>query len=89
MRNFILLLILALLGAGFYGYHINPTACIKLGNDVVTDVTTIYSPILNAVSSPSGTNTEPASTTTETQTGQPPQTRHFQQGFATPDAPSK
>jgi thioredoxin-related protein len=86
MRSFLILLLLALIGAGVYGYFNNPAACRKLGTDVTADLTTIFTPG-SGTTPPAALPTSdktPSVTGTADTTAQP---KVWKQGFVTETDP--
>jgi thiol-disulfide isomerase/thioredoxin len=89
MRNFLVLLVVALVVAGGYGYNKNPKACQKLGLDVVADTKAIYAPADSTNSVPEvSADTAPAAPppvpivapTPPT----PPTPQHYAMGYVAP-----
>jgi protein disulfide-isomerase len=83
MRTFFILVLLALAGAGAYGYYNNPVVCQKLGNEVAADLVIIFTP-------GSGKNppTTPAGATAAISPVTSTQPMHWKQGFVTENDPS-
>jgi hypothetical protein len=78
MRIFLVIVLLALVGAGVYGYFNNPAACRKLGTEVVADLTTIFKPGSGGSSDASSADAQSAPGSTANS-----QPRHWKQGFVT------
>jgi len=86
MRSFFILLLLALIGAGVYGYFNNPSACRKLGTEVAADLTTIFTPGSGTAppAAPPTSDKTPSATGTADTTAQP---KVWKQGFVTETDP--
>ena len=89
MRAFFILLLLALIGAGVYGYSNNPAVCQKLGLEVSADLVTIFTPGSgkNPPSTPLSDD-KTASAPAETPAAPDAQPVHWKQGFVTENEPS-
>jgi len=93
MRNVVIFLLIALTVAGGYGYKKSPQACQKLGQDVVSDVTTIFGPSESAKPTDEGTSdTTAASSSAPVVSPAPPAPvlapapQHYSMGYVAPSA---
>jgi hypothetical protein len=90
MRAFFILVLLALIGAGVYGYSNNPAVCQKLGIEVAADLVTIFTPGSGKIPPPSSNDkTPPAATAPVPAPVTAAQPVHWKQGFVTENDPSQ